>query len=164
MKYGLDGAVLKKHWKQYTDLTYFERKLLWQSVILLPIIHITLSILGYARLCGLIEKITPLKRSGPQKSESEIIEQARKTARMVSIAARYGLFRATCLRRSLLIWWFLRGQGIRSTICFGVRTTDRQLEAHAWVEINGLVISEWDGSYKGYQALGAELPPTRSGL
>ena len=160
----MDGAVLKKNWQKLKELSGFERGLLWRSIILLPIIHIALSTLGYARLCGLIEKITPLKRSSPQKSESEIIEQARKTARMVSIAARYGLFRATCLRRSLLIWWFLRGQGIRSTICFGVRTNDRQLEAHAWVEINGMVISEWDGTYMGYQALGAELPTTRSGL
>jgi hypothetical protein len=112
----------------------------------------------------MIEKITPLKPIRQQKIDFEINDQAFQISQMVSIAARNGFFRATCLRRSLLIWWFLRRQGIDSKIRFGVRTLKGQLEAHAWVEINTKVISEWDNTYKDYLSLGSEFPPTRAGL
>jgi hypothetical protein len=145
-------------------LSNFERRLFWKSLFLLPFIHIGLSLIGYSRLCKMIEKITPLKPIRQQKIDFEINDQAFQISQMVSIAARNGFFRATCLRRSLLIWWFLRRQGIDSKIRFGVRTLKGQLEAHAWVEINTKVISEWDNTYKDYLSLGSEFPPTRAGL
>jgi hypothetical protein len=83
---------------------------------------------------------------------------------MVSIAAQHGLYRATCLRKSLLVWWLLRKDGIQSNICFGVRIIDSTLEAHAWVEWGGMVINDAVNVREHYQSLLDALPATGQGL
>jgi hypothetical protein len=146
------------------QLSRRERRLLIHSVLLLPIIHVALLVLGYSRLRGVMEKLLPLKPIEMHPCEAENIQRARDIARIVSIAARHGLYKATCLRRSLLAWWFLRGQGIQSRICFGVRKMDRQLEAHAWVEYQGIVINDSERVREAYQTLEETFPPTKLGL
>ena len=141
-----------------------DRILLFQSVLLLPVIHVALVLLGYYRLRGAMEKLIPLKPSDGHVSETEILGRAREIARIVSIAAGHGLYKPTCLRRSLLVWWFLHRQGIKSSICFGVRMSDRQLEAHAWVEYNGSVVNDSANVNEHYEALNDVLPSTRWGL
>lgn len=141
-----------------------ERGLLYRSFLLLPVIHIALLTLGYSRLRGVVEKLFPLKSIVTSPSEVENIQQARDIARIVSIAARHGLYKATCLRRSLLVWWLLRGEGIQSYIRFGVRKHDGQLEAHAWVEYNGIIVNDLTNIREDYQALHDNLPPTQWGL
>jgi hypothetical protein len=156
--------VFKKRCQQYHQLNGDERGLLWKSVILLPLIHTALSFWGFPRFYQFLENRVPLRKNGSLKNESEIIIQAHQIAKMVSIAARYGLVRATCLRRSLLIWYYLRCRGITSSIIFGVRKISGKLDAHAWVEINGIVVSERDDTHIQYHPMGSAMPPTRQGL
>lgn len=146
------------------QLSWWERRLLFQSLLLLPLIHVALLVLGYFYLRGMMEKLLPLKSIDISSSEMENIKRARDIARIVSIAARHGIYKATCLRRSLLVWWFLRGQGIQSHICFGVRKMDRQLEAHAWVEYQGVVVNDSERVREAFQTLEETFPPTRLGL
>ena len=141
-----------------------DRRLLFQAVLLLPILHIALFFLGYYRLHGIMERLIPLNRMDTRRSEAEVLQQARDTARIVAIAAGHGFFQATCLRRSLLVWWFLRRQGIQSRICFGVRMIDRKLEAHAWVEYNTIVVNDAMDVHKYYRPLNDVLPATKLGL
>lgn len=146
------------------QLSQWERRLLFQSVLLLPVIHLALLVLGYSRLQGAMERLLPLKSVDRSPSETENIQQAQEIARIVSIAARHGLYKATCLRRSLLVWWFLRGLGIQSRICFGVRKMDHQLEAHAWVEYQGVIVNDSERVREAYQTLEETFPPTKMGL
>ena len=146
------------------QLSRRERRLLLQSVLLLPLIHVALLVLGYSRLRGAMERLLPLKSIDISSSEMENRKRAHDIARIVSIAAGHGLYKATCLRRSLLVWWFLRGQGIQSRICFGVRKMDRQLEAHAWVEHQGVVVNDSERVREAFQTLEETFPPTRLGL
>lgn len=61
----------------------------------------------------------------------------------VTRAASYGAFRPQCLVRSLAIQRMLRRRGIAgSTIRIGVRLRDGEFNAHAWVELGGLVIGD----------------------
>lgn len=108
--------------------------------------------------------LTPLQPAPRGLSETEILPLAREAARIVSIAAGHGVYRATCLRKSMLVWWFLRREGIQSRICFGVRMTDRLLEAHAWVEWDGIVLNDSIHVSQGYKALRDGLPATTVGL
>ena len=153
-----------KKWRQYQGLSGYEQGLFWRSIILLPVLHSSLFFWEYPRLLHFLEKKIRLGKRIGFKKESEIIEKAFQISRIVSIAARYGFFQATCLRRSLLIWCLLRREGIRSTIEFGIKKTNADLQAHAWVQIDGVVISERDGTYQQYQPIGSTIPPTRSGL
>jgi len=141
-----------------------DRRLLFQSVLLLPVIHIALLLLGYYRLRGVMEKWIPLKPIGTPVSETQILQRAHEIARIVSIAAQHGLYKGTCLRRSLLVWWFLRRARIQSEICFGVRMFKGELEAHAWVEYNGTIVNDSANVHEHYQALHDVLPSTHSGL
>jgi hypothetical protein len=60
-----------------------------------------------------------------------------RVAAAVRRAAQHGLFRGTCLSRSLLLWHMLKRRGIAAEIRFGVRPGNRAMEAHAWVEQDG---------------------------
>lgn len=141
-----------------------ERWLLYRSFLLLPAIHVALLTLGYSRLRSALEKMTPLKPVASPPLETEILQKARGIAQIVSIAARHGMYKATCLRRSLLVWWFLRGEGVQSHIRFGVRKRDAQLEAHAWVEYNGIIVNDSTTVREYYLVLQDNLPPTQWGL
>ena len=144
-------------------LSMQDRRLLFQSILLLPLIHLALLLLGYARLRAVMERLAPLRSPEETLSEIASIKRAREIARMVSIAAVHGLYKATCLRKSLLVWWFLRREGLPGQLCFGVRMFHSKLEAHAWVEYNGIVINDSANIHEQYQALQDVLPSIRLG-
>jgi hypothetical protein len=48
----------------------------------------------------------------------------------------------TCLRRSLTMQRLLAQQGIRSELRFGARREKDALQAHAWLEYQGIPIGE----------------------
>ena len=70
------------------------------------------------------------------------LDRARATARLVQAAARYGLFRPTCLPQSLVLCWLLRRQGLAGELRIGVRPEPSRLEAHAWVEFQGRPLND----------------------
>lgn len=69
-------------------------------------------------------------------------QNAHITNVMVQAAARHGAYRATCLPQSLTLWWLLRRQGIKSDLRFGARKEAGRMEAHAWVELDGIPLNE----------------------
>lgn len=70
------------------------------------------------------------------------LEIGKKVTRMVSIAAAYTLCQSSCLDRSFLLWALLRLRGIDSDLFLGVRREQDKFEAHAWVEIDGIVLND----------------------
>jgi hypothetical protein len=58
------------------------------------------------------------------------------------------MYRTTCLKRSLVLYHFLRKMGMDVHICFGVRFPDgvsrEKLEGHAWLLYNGDIFLERD--------------------
>jgi hypothetical protein len=154
--------MLMTNLNKVRGLSPSERRLFVQSLLLLPLVHLALLLLGFARLRQVMERWAPLNNR--TLSETEALQHAQEITRMVSIAAQHGLYRATCLRKSLLVWWFLRGEGIPSRLCFGVRILDHKLEAHAWVEWDGRIINDSANVREQYQSLHNGLPATRLGL
>ena len=61
---------------------------------------------------------------------------------MVRVAARYGICRAKCLEQSLALRSLLRRQGFDARIFLGARKEDDQMQAHAWVEVDGISLDE----------------------
>ena len=80
---------------------------------------------------------------------------ARRVRRAMSRAERT-LPGSTCLARSVAAEWLLREQGLSARLSIGVATAtpgaDVALDAHAWVESEGLVIAG-DGELDRYAAL-----------
>jgi hypothetical protein len=141
-----------------------DRGLLFRSLLLLPAIHAALLLFGYCRLQTALETLIPLKKVRVSLSRQEILQEAQTIAEIIDIAARHGIYKATCLRRSLIAWWFLRERGFPSQICFGVRLVDQKLEAHAWVEYSGVIVNDSADTCSRYQPLYDVLPPSELGL
>jgi hypothetical protein len=74
-------------------------------------------------------------------------------ARMVRVAAEHGPFRAKCLEQSLVLRWLLLRRGFDARILFGARKEDEQMQAHAWVEVDGVALNEDGGVYRGFSPL-----------
>jgi hypothetical protein len=47
-----------------------------------------------------------------------------------------------CLARSLVLWWLLKRRGIDSQIRLGVRKENAILLAHAWIELDQVVLND----------------------
>jgi hypothetical protein len=83
-----------------------------------------------------------LARHSPVRTAGGDVSTARGVARVVDVAARRGPYGATCLPRSLTLWWLLRRRGIDPELRIGVRKGAGNFEAHAWVEFRGLVLND----------------------
>ena len=111
-----------------------EAWLLLQAAALLPAVRLALRFTTVSQLRNFSEDAVHDRRA------SDLSPQA--TARMVRVAARYGMCRAKCLEQSLALRWLLRRQGFDARILLGARKEDGQIQAHAWVEIDGISLDE----------------------
>ncbi len=78
--------------------------------------------------------------------------RARRHARAVDVAAGNVPFRARCLERSLALWRLLRRRRMAAELRIGVRKSERDLEAHAWVELAGRVVNDRADVHRRYAA------------
>jgi hypothetical protein len=83
-------------------------------------------------------------------------------AKLVAAAVDAGMgvlpLGATCLRRTMTLTRELRRRGLTSTVRIGVRTVDGAVEAHAWVEVDGVVVNDDPALTETYTELaGGEL-------
>lgn len=127
-----------QRWHKWWALSSHEQGRLVQAMLLLPLLHLALGMLGLRRLQRLLAWLTPAKL----QSAAQVDQQVAQLARIVNLAAQHGPYRATCLRRSLLLWWWLRRSGIASDLRIGVQRTNQHFAAHAWVEIDGYAIND----------------------
>ena len=68
------------------------------------------------------------------------------------IATRYLPGETKCLPRSIALLALLRRGGIECELRIGIGKTDPALEAHAWVEINGVPVNETSDVAQRYSA------------
>lgn len=131
------------------------RGIFLRAAIALPIVSQSVRWRGFRATQGTLQKLgVPGRKRAPHDSSSAAV-----TARMVRAAVRHGLGHPSCLAESLTLWWLLARQGIPSEIRIGVRKQISNLEAHAWVESDGIVLNEPEGRHRHYAAFESEFPP-----
>lgn len=118
-----------------------ERRRLAFSFAATRLVAAGLALFGYRRTHAALSR-WPGPRVTRFSSEAGAAARARSIARIVAIASGRGPVRATCLRRSLVVWWLLRREGIDSQVKVGVQRGPEGLDAHAWVEFLGLPLGE----------------------
>jgi hypothetical protein len=123
-------------WGKWRRLPWSERILLLQALALLTLLASALRFLGFRR-----SRDTLARFLGGRRQEA-VLGQARTIARLVEVAARNAPCRSSCLHRSLVLWWLLRRRGLAADLRIGVRRTSGKLEAHAWVEHQGVVLND----------------------
>lgn len=131
------GATLQS-WKTFWALSRAERAIAREAAVGLTITHIALRLLGFGRWKNIVtRRITAptgrIARFSPQVSAHRILQ-------LETAVARNLFFATNCLERSLVLWSLLRRRGFPADVRFGARKEAEQFEAHAWVELNGIVM------------------------
>lgn len=128
-------------WRKFWQMSAWEQRLFLQSLVLLPLTALGLRLLGLKRFQEWLRRWLPFSTVGA-KDESARLEFAHRAAHAVNRAAYNGAYRANCLQRSVMLWWLLRLRGIDSQLRIGVRKNADALEAHAWIEYNGIILND----------------------
>ena len=133
--------------RKYLALSLPERAIVLRSLLLLPMAAARLRAQGMARTTAWLGRLRPrVAHTAGTLSPQEV-------ARLVNAAA--SVVRARCLARSLVLSHLLRNRGIPNEIQLGVsKSADGKLDAHAWVELDGVPLI--DGA--DVSALYAPLP------
>ena len=135
---------MSRRLQQLKALSLEEWRLLLSAMVLLPLIALSLRLRGVKYTQNTMRRFVPEESnlSGPSQAD---MDKAWVIARIVSVAAGHGAYRANCLKKSLVLWWLLARRGIKSVIIFGVpKESMRDFFAHAWVECNGVNLSDSD--------------------
>jgi|SRR5580704_2234080 hypothetical protein len=145
--------------RRYRALDAESRALFWRAFRLLPQVTLSLRLRGYAKTETSLH--SRAKRSPDSiVAEQDVALRIAKTSRMVRAASHLGSIRATCLAQSLTLWLLLQQQNISSAIKIGVRKKDGRMEAHAWVERNGVTLNETDEVHQHYAPFEREFANT----
>ena len=143
---------MKRRLGQLKALSLHERRLLLASMLLLPLSALALHLSGFKSTQKIMSRFLPVVRS-KDVSEGNTLAGARVVARIVSVAARHGIYHANCLKQSLVLWWLLARRGILSEIRIGVQKVQGgPLNSHAWVEYEGQPLNEPDDVHKRFVA------------
>jgi hypothetical protein len=139
--------------RRFSALEPRAQKAFARAIVLLPLVTLSLRSRGFRATHASLQRILSLV--GPASPGSQFDEDARIIAHMVNAADRHGLFRSSCLVKSLALWWLLERQGIASQLRIGIRKEDEKFEAHAWVERDGLALNEPEEHHRHYAAFDA---------
>jgi hypothetical protein len=150
-------------WRRFRKLPPSQRSLVLRAMALLPLTEAGLRLMGFRRWKKLVER---LSRPVPQRRILEGADQqamAERISRAVRSAERHGPRAPNCLERSLTLWWLLRRHGIEGELHVGARKSESRFEAHAWVELRGLVLNDSPNVHKHYARFDAPIASAEAG-
>lgn len=110
---------------------------------------VELRTIGYLRSVRRAERLAPPTHA-PTALE---VRAARHMARRVGVASTIYPLHAECLHRAVTLHRLLRRAGLEGVLRIGVRKVEGELNAHAWVELAGEVVSDPPGSVESYRPL-----------
>ncbi|MEO5595972.1 MAG: lasso peptide biosynthesis B2 protein [Lysobacteraceae bacterium] len=115
---------------------------LLQLGLMLPVVAGLLRMLGMMGCARLMQQSNRRRLTHPATAPE--IQYAQRLAELAAIAGRRSAIRTTCLRQALLLQWLLRRRGLDAQLRIGVRKNNAALDAHAWVELDGVALGEPD--------------------
>lgn len=140
-----------KMWATARALSALQWRYLCASWLLLPVVDLSLRLLGYRSTVAALERLG-FRASQMLVSDSRDLPE--QIAQAVSIAARRSIWPTSCLRQALLLWWFLGRRGVSVEVRIGADVGGgRQFAAHAWVERDGGVLLGGEHVRKHYVVL-----------
>lgn len=101
-----------------------------------------LRVAGFRRWKGVLAWFAPRMDAPANLADPALIETARQIARIQDAVSRHLTFHANCLEQSLVLRWLLARRGIPADLRIGARKVAGRFEAHAWVELGGLVLND----------------------
>jgi hypothetical protein len=138
---------------KFLALTGAEKRMFLSAVMLLPLFWFGLRVFGFARFRAWTERSPLGVKKPPSFNELPAI------GALVNSAAHHALGPANCLTRSLYLCWLLRRRGIASELRIGVQLVQGKLDAHAWVEYQGVPINDAQDVAQRFAAFNEPLSP-----
>jgi len=149
-------------WRKFWRSSDYDRKIAFQAAIALLATRAGLRLRGFRRWQTLLGRFTPQHMrhiDAKYFMEDEMLPGSPPAiAKMGEAVARLLPFEPTCLEKSLAIWWLLRRHRIPADLRIGVRKDAAgNFEAHAWVEVDGVVQGEWGEDSTRFVPLEGEI-------
>ncbi len=144
-------------WLRFRKLPALERETVLRAMSLLLLTEVGLRVMGFRRWKQFIELFFAPGARRHELEPAAQIQMAERIAGAVRSAERHGLGTPNCLERSLTLWWLLRRGGIESELHIGGRKSEARFEAHAWVEVRGLVLNDNPEVHKHYARFDAPI-------
>lgn len=139
---------IDKRLQQWRQLQGWERRVLLALTWRMPVIWLLLRLAGSGRVVTAVNRAHARAMNIPAGvTPMQFAERCESLAR---IATRYGLYRATCLPKSIALGQLLNRRGLRAWLRIGVLPLETTLQAHAWVEFNGVALGESNKGVSSY--------------
>lgn len=129
-----DGA-----WARWRRLSRTDRARLIALVVLVALVDIALRTLGLRRTQTLL-RLDRAPAAAPRGERA--LADAQRIAELANIAGRRGAWTNTCLRQALAVQWWLYRHGLPAQLRIGAQRAGGQLDAHAWVELDGVALAQ----------------------
>ena len=137
--------------QQLAQLSLADWKVLLQSLFLLPACALSLRLKGFNWTRQLIEKHRK-ESLHPTDAHEKRLNEAKRTAYLVSVTASHGIYRANCLKKALVAQWLLLRRGISTDLKIGINNDMREFNAHAWLEFKGHILIDSDKTKERFTA------------
>ena len=127
--------------RRLADLPLIEQALFLQLTALSFVLRVALSSVPLHRVASFISRVA----SAPRLGRLLMPHAHWATDRLVTLtdmATAVSHRNGCCLSRALLLFWLLRARLQPVSVCLGVSTNQTQLEGHAWVEQDGVVLGD----------------------
>lgn len=158
-----DAGLVRRGASFLGSLDPTEVLLLGAALAALPMAALGLRLVGLQRMQRWLDH--PVDAAdGPGADGGAAQARARRLARIVGAAARYGPWPANCLQRSLVLWWYLRAHRLDSDLRIGVRRHESGsgLAFHAWVERESEVLNDNAAVRSIYATFDRAIAPPRA--
>ena len=133
------------------------RALAWSAVV-----DVALRLAAYRQRTYLAQPAPGTLGAVPTHAE---VRRAREYAHWIEVAARHGVVRAHCLHRSIVLYHWLRREGLSCELQIGVLLDHGRLKAHAWVDMGGEPVADSPNAIAAFTRLRRDDAPAsrRSG-
>jgi len=150
---------MMERWHRFWRLSGFERGVVIEATAALLATWLGLRLAGFRRWKSVLGWLSPSANANaplqgtPEKESAEVI------ARMEAAAARNHFFSTNCLEQSLVLWWLLRRLGIAAELRIGARKEFGRFEAHAWVEVDSVVLNDAGAEHRHFVPFDGPISP-----
>jgi len=139
-----------------------ERRIVVELAAVLLATRAGLRIAGFRRWQNLLARYTPAhlsQREGKELAGRELVPASAQAIAILGEAVAHHLpFQPTCLEKSLALWWLLRRHRIQANLRIGARKDAEVFEAHAWVDVDGMILSESGDDRDHFVPFEGEIP------
>lgn len=128
----VERRPLRYHIRRFWSLPIADQWLLVHMVVAMALVKWGLHTFGFQNVYRLLYRLATQAASPTVSHTSEV----QRHERLLLLVCRH-IVEGPCLTRALVLWCLLKRRGIETTLRFGVRKHDGQLESHAWMEYQG---------------------------